>query len=352
MFSGRWLAAQTVAIYVLLVAFTFTFEKPSAQAASGFERPNLTQFKPRKSKGAGRSISRNKATYQKIDRTSDGYRLEYGFKNFNGDALTMRAELDAAVVAESIKEFGFRKKDFDDLDAWYKKARKLASEQTNKFLKAQKFTSQKAADVASRQAQKSLDRELDLLAKAYRKRRVQIYEKAGFRLKEKGVVEADVAGMVRRNWKRLRPLAKSFNGIASERRYKQEDLIGAVTAMVQTSMRYEIPDKDEGTRTIGGILPPMKALILGQGDCDTKTGVIASILSNWPNIKMVGLGIPGHYLMAFHQIPRRGDVFIEYKGLQYVMIESAGPAWLRPGVVGDSTMAYLKGGNNFRIQPL
>ena len=64
------------------------------------------------------------------------------------------------------------------------------------------------------------------------------------------------------------------------------------------------------------------------------------------------LGIPGHYLMAFHQIPRRGDIFIEYKGLQYVMIESAGPAWLRPGTVGDSTYAYLKSGKNFRIQPM
>jgi hypothetical protein len=91
---------------------------------------------------------------------------------------------------------------------------------------------------------------------------------------------------------------------------------------------------------------------MGQGDCDTKTAVIASILMNWPNLKMVGLAIPGHYLMAVHRIPRNGDVFIEYEGIPYVMIESAGPAWLPPGEVGETTADYLGAGKNFRIQPL
>jgi hypothetical protein len=34
------------------------------------------------------------------------------------------------------------------------------------------------------------------------------------------------------------------------------------------------------------------------------------------------------------------------------MIESAGPAWLPPGVVGDQTQAYLNSGQDFRIQPI
>lgn len=122
--------------------------------------------------------------------------------------------------------------------------------------------------------------------------------------------------------------------------------------MVQTAMRYEVPETREGDRVIGGVLPPMKALVMGQGDCDTKTGVLASILANWPNLKMVGLAIPGHYLMAVHRIPRSGDVFIEYEGIPYVMIESAGPAWLPPGKVGDFTETYLNAGNDFRIQKL
>jgi len=52
------------------------------------------------------------------------------------------------------------------------------------------------------------------------------------------------------------------------------------------------------------------------------------------------------------RIPRNGDVFIEYEGIPYVMIESAGPAWLPPGEVGETTSDYLGAGNNFRIQPL
>jgi len=150
----------------------------------------------------------------------------------------------------------------------------------------------------------------------------------------------------------MRPVAQAFSGISDRRGYDAEDLVGSVTAMVQTSMRYEIPATEEGSRVIAGVLPPPKSLVMGQGDCDTKTAVISSILLNWPNIRMVGLAIPGHYLMAIHRIPRSGEVFIEYEGIPYVMIESAGPAWLPPGQVGDDTMAYLQSGRNFRIQPI
>ena len=128
--------------------------------------------------------------------------------------------------------------------------------------------------------------------------------------------------------------------------------MGAVSAMVQTALRYEIPADRAGTKVTGGVLPPPKTLVLGQGDCDTKTALLASVLKNWPNLKMVGLEIPGHYLMAVHRIPRKGEVFIEYEGLPFVMIESAGPAWLAPGTVGDATRTYLESGNEFRIQPM
>ena len=78
------------------------------------------------------------------------------------------------------------------------------------------------------------------------------------------------------------------------------------------------------------------------GDCDTKTAVAASLLSNWKDIGVLGVAIPKHYLMAVRQVPRRGDVYIRYKGMPYVLVETAGPAWLPPGRVGDQTKAYLK----------
>ena len=70
-----------------------------------------------------------------------------------------------------------------------------------------------------------------------------------------------------------------------------------------------------------------------------------------PTSKMVGIAVPGHYLMGILRIPAKRDVYVEYGGLRYVLIESAGPAWLPPGTVADHTMALLQGVDGFRIDP-
>jgi hypothetical protein len=89
--------------------------------------------------------------------------------------------------------------------------------------------------------------------------------------------------------------------------------------------------------------------VRGWGDCDTKTGLLASILSNWPGMKLVGVSVPGHYLMGVLRIPDKRDVFVEYDGLQYVLVEPAGPAWLPPGSVSDFTTNLLQSPEGYHI---
>jgi hypothetical protein len=93
------------------------------------------------------------------------------------------------------------------------------------------------------------------------------------------------------------------------------------------------------------------SMIRGWGDCDTKTAVLASIISNWPNARIVGISVPDHYLMAILRNPVKGDAFVEWKGLRYVLIEPAGPAWLPPGQVGVDTMPMLQAAEGFRVEP-
>lgn len=360
----RWWPLHAFLVYVCLIGFTWIFHQDGAHAAqrrlrtSSFDDSgSLRSFRrPRRTSG-----SRKKATYQKIKRVQGGYSLQYGFRNFNKDRLSMKAFLSADAVAESIREFGFRKSDLDAIDKWYMRAQKNAIAGAKKKMfsgnvsaKTQAELNRKMARInaSNKRIQKQLDRTLDNLAKRYRQKRLNLYKKAGFRYKKKGVIEVDIPALIKSNWRRVRPVAQSFAKVAAKKGYGSEELVGAVTAMIQTSIRYEIPGDKEGSRVVAGVLPPLKTLVLGQGDCDTKSALLGSILANWPNIKMVGLGIPGHYLMAVHRIPRRGDVFIEHEGIPYVMIESAGPAWLSPGTVGDSTMDYLNAGKEFRIQKI
>lgn len=346
--------------YTALAGLTWTFE---GHAAQRLDKPGFREFrKP----GAGPAPAAEGARtprvpYCRVHRVHGGYSLDYGFKNFNGKAASVETQLDSETVAQAIAEHGFKESDFKSLDAWYKKAQEDAiAEAEGKYVKGEvKAKSREELEAKlkwisdiNKKAQADLERTLASLSSEYRRKRLDLYENGGFRMKDGKTIEADIPGLAKRNWKRVRPLAKAFSELAEEEGYETEELVGAVVAMTQTSLRYEVPDTKEGSRVIGGAMPPPQTLVLGQGDCDTKTAVISAVLLNWPNIKLIGLAIPGHYLMAYHRAPRRGEVFVEHEGLPYVMIESAGPAWLPPGTVGDQTQAYLDSGRDFRIQPI
>ena len=104
-------------------------------------------------------------------------------------------------------------------------------------------------------------------------------------------------------------------------------------------------------RQTGGIYPPLETLARGRGDCDTKGALLASILLNWSKMKLVGVGVPEHYLMGVLGNPAKGDAFVEYEGLHYILMEPAGPAWLPPGAVGPLTTALLNSGSATAIEP-
>jgi hypothetical protein len=366
------LAALTAAAYLFLLACTAHFSSLTPPQSDALERVALFSqgsyrqgFRPMKRReqpgGAQPAAQAREETYQQIDRTDAGYSLEYGFRNFNGDPLAVKAELPSEGVAEAIGEFGYKKEDFEKLDSWYATQQKEAIASAKKEFFAGKVEARdqgelnrKMAEIKARNAriQKDLDATLASIKVEYHRRREETYAKAGFRFQSANVVEVDIPALAKRNVPRVRPIAEAFARIAESRGYAAEDLVGAVTAMVQTSLKYEIPESESGTRVVGGAWPPPKTLVMGKGDCDTKTALIASILKGWPNLKMVGLEIPEHYLMAVHRVPRRGETFIERDGLPYVMIESAGPAWLPPGRVGDFTLRYIESGKQFRIQPM
>ena len=121
--------------------------------------------------------------------------------------------------------------------------------------------------------------------------------------------------------------------------------------MVQTAIRYKVPAGIENGLHTCGLLPPARALLSGWGDCDTKTGLLASVLSSWNGMRIVGVAVPGHYLMAIRRLPAKGDMFVRHEGLEYVLVEPAGPAWLEPGVVGQGTTALLGGREGYKLEP-
>lgn len=272
---------------------------------------------------------------QKISRTAERLSAQYSFKNFNGDRLRVSYEIGKKALDAYENGWGYRQKDIAAINAEHETARQAAHKRAT----------------ALRRTQAQFDAELAALARE-RDQRVDAYFKSkGFKILNGKQLAIDMPLLVRGNAPLLRPVASAIETIADQRKYDSEDLIGAVASFVQTGLIYRIPPPAEGDRRTGGILPPVTALVRGWGDCDTKTGLAASILSNWPHMRMVGIGVPGHYLLAALRIPGKGDLFVEHQGLQYVLIEPAGPAWLPPGQAGQQSIALLESGRGYDIEP-
>lgn len=274
-------------------------------------------------------------TFQRIQKTC-GYRAaSYGFQNFNKDKVEVAFQIAEKDFRPYNDSFGYRKEGLAEIKAWRETATKSAF---NLAIKQKKSQSQLDAAVAA------IGQEYDERVKEY-------LSAHGFRMMKGNVVTVDMPGLVRRNSALIKPLSLAFDKFATSRRYRSGDIIGAVLSFAQTAMYYKQPDVVFKDKHTGGVLPPLTSVLLGWGDCDTKTGVIASILSNWAQMKMVGVSVPGHYLMGVLLIPDKGDLFLEYQGLQYVLIEPAGPAWLPPGQVGEETAALLNGREGYKIEP-
>ncbi len=274
-------------------------------------------------------------TFQRIQKAG-GYRAaSYGFQNFNKDKLEVSYQLADKDFRPYNESFGYTKQGLSDVKTWRENATKSAF---NLAVKQGK-------------SQAQLNNAVAVVEKEYDQRVKDYLGSHGFRMMKGNTVTVDMPGVVRKNAPLIKPLSLVFEKIATARKYRSGDIIGSVLSFAQTAMYYKQPDPVYKDKHTGGVLPPITAVLVGWGDCDTKTGLIASILSNWTQMKMVGVSVPGHYLMGVLLIPEKGDLFLEYQGLQYVLIEPAGPAWLPPGQVGEETTQLLNGREGYKIEP-
>ncbi|MEA3306689.1 MAG: hypothetical protein U9Q34_02790 [Elusimicrobiota bacterium] len=262
------------------------------------------------------------------------YHAQYKFRNFNSDNLSIYFGMNKLHYRRYLKNYNYTDTEIANLRSWRDKERKKAW--TKATVNGDRIAGNKAMDIVKMNYQ-------DELRKLLRSR--------GFALRIGNIVECDMPLIIKRNVKLMKPLALSFQKIATRNGYGSEETVGSVLSMVQTAIRYKIPPMMRGEIHTGGLLPPAKAILSGWGDCDTKTGLAASILGNWNKMKLVGISVPGHYLMAIRRIPGKGDMFVRHKGLEYVLIEPAGPAWLAPGKVGYNTETLLKSSNGYKIEP-
>lgn len=174
----------------------------------------------------------------------------------------------------------------------------------------------------------------------------------GFRFINDLAMTADIPRIVRENIPRLRPAALAMLAAAEKNGGATDDIVALALPFAQTALAYENLPPQQNGRLTGGFSPPLEVLFEGRGDCDSKTALLAALLLNWDQMQLIGIGVPGHYLLGVLRNPARGDAFYTYKGLTYVLLEPAGPTWLPPGTVAESTLLRLGAGDLIIIEPL
>jgi len=273
-------------------------------------------------------------TFQKIRETGGQIASEYGFVNYNDDPLTVSFSINSRDLATYMLDYGYTPAERASLDQWLKSASEEAYQQAAR----------------TRQTQEQLNRAGERINAEYRAKLAAFYRSRGFTVLDGNTVIADVPELVRRNVKKVRPIALEINRSAEKLGYDSDSIITAVVSLVQTALRYELVPTEVKGRHTGGVYPPLEALALGKGDCDTKTALLGAILLNWDRLKVIGMGVPNHYLMGVLRNPAKGDVYVEYKGLRYVLVEPSGPGWLPPGTVSRETVALLNARKNLKIE--
>lgn len=263
-------------------------------------------------------------------------KVEYSYVTLHNDQARLSLSVDAEKYKGYRDNFGYLKSEMDDL--FNKQRDNLAAA----------YTDARRNPISPSKLKLKYDRiKLD-----YEDGVKNLVLSRGLRYLSKSLLAADVPGIVKKNVKNLRSVSVSISDIMKSLDYDSNDLLGTTLPMVQTAISYSaLPLKREG-RMIAGFAPPLEVLLEGRGDCDSKTGLLASILLNWDKVKLVGVGVPGHYLLGFLQHPARGDAFVEYEGLTYVLMEPSGPAWVSPGIISDYTQKWLEARDGVILEEL
>lgn len=277
-------------------------------------------------------------TYQRVTDLGSLRVAEYGFQNFNQDRLHFTYKIPDDQFKKYNSDYGYLPEDLAALRAWHKNAKNGAYQYA----------------IKNGKSQAQLDAAVAALDKQYEEKLHNYLSSRGFVL-EGDVTRIDMPSVVKRNGPYLKPIALVLDKVATDHNYQSMDIIGAGLSFVQTALKYQQPDDVYKGKHTGAFIAPLTSVVLGWGNCDSKSALLGSILANWAQMRMIGIFIPGnptgHYLMGVLQIPDQGDVFVEYQGLKYVLLEPAGPAWLPPGHVGEESMAKLNVPEGYKIDP-
>lgn len=134
-----------------------------------------------------------------------------------------------------------------------------------------------------------------------------------------------------------------------------EDLTGRSHTNLLLSWLQSIPYNTLENRITAngkGYAPPPQVIFNNQGDCDSKSVLMASIMRLLlPDINMVLILLPNHALLGIGMPKQGNDETIELDGISYTLAEPTGPALFKVGEISAQSRQYIASGQ-FRAEKI
>ncbi|WP_293747577.1 hypothetical protein [uncultured Paraglaciecola sp.] len=154
-------------------------------------------------------------------------------------------------------------------------------------------------------------------------------------------VKPDHLRYIKENQAALLPIAQAvYDKLPSNS--ETRSYVNLVLSWVQSIPYNEL--KNRLTSNGAGYLPPLSVVANNQGDCDSKTVLMASLIrSLLPDVKMTMVFLPNHALLGIVLPFRTNEQTLDINGLDYLLMEPTGPAKIPLGEIANSSARDIAG---------
>ena len=162
-----------------------------------------------------------------------------------------------------------------------------------------------------------------------------------------GVVVFDYSKVVEESRTPVKPLYQALSRIFQKHGIKGRAKIEFIMRFLQ-DIPYGIPPTNYEGRFINGMFPPSELLKMGWGDCDSKSILMATLLSFEPRFynRLAMVLVPGHALLGLELIPGPYDKTVRYLGRTFIYAE---PVGIGRTPLGQTNSPYSR---SINVQPL
>lgn len=142
-----------------------------------------------------------------------------------------------------------------------------------------------------------------------------------------GKIHFDYEKIVEESKPLIGPLYLKFKAIVEKHQFAPREKVELVMRFLQ-DIPYGIPPTNYKGRYIAGLFPPIETLSNTWGDCDSKSLLMATLLSFDPTLydKLAIILVPGHALIGIKMVPGPYDKFVTFNGVPYIYAEPVGLA--------------------------